>query len=285
MRYLAERTRRIGRILTMNPALFAKKARARMLTELIPAPPGEVEARVGKCSIRTTPARNHWWKAIWLRCCAVEIEHHLRRCLGPSGVFLDVGSAIGYFAAMAADVVGESGQVHCFEPFPDNIRAMERMIRSNPHGNIFLNRWAAGADDAVHRFYFNRLGDTTMLSMIPGLAGPERESEVLEVRTRRLDDYLERAGIDEVSLIKIDVEGFEYHVLRGLEGFFRKIAGRPPIVCEITPPTCPGAGSPLDELRGYMGDHGYQAFDIFNERRPVDIRSLDDETDVIFRAA
>jgi hypothetical protein len=114
----------------------------------------------------------------------------------------------------------------------------------------------------------------------------ENVSEKIEVKTKRLDQYLEQKNIREVSLIKIDVEGYEYLVLKGLEGYFKKNADRPPIIVEITPRACSSLGYTLSEFYDYMGDYGYQAYNIFNSNRKKNIRLIPEHEseDVIFRA-
>lgn len=52
-----------------------------------------------------------------------------------------------------------------------------------------------------------------------------------KVKARALDNVLSEAGIDNVDLIKIDVEGAEYEVLKGLEQTL--ISGNPKLMVEI----------------------------------------------------
>lgn len=216
--------------------------------------------------------------------CDVEIAQNIRRFLSKSGIFIDVGAGVGYFSAIASEIVGDSGQVHCFEPFPPNIAAIKKMIRSKPNSNIILNAYALGSDDAVHPYYIEKFENRTATSMVEGFINMENISEKVEVKTQRLDQYLEQKDIKQVSLIKIDVEGYEYLVLRGLEGYFQSNANRPPIIVEITPRACLSLGHTLSEFYNYMGDYGYQAYNIFNPKRRKDIRLIHETMDVIFRA-
>ena len=56
---------------------------------------------------------------------AVPIVETMKRTLRPGDTFLDVGANIGYLSAIAAGLVGVTGQVHCFEPVPDYFRESE----------------------------------------------------------------------------------------------------------------------------------------------------------------
>ncbi len=83
---------------------------------------------------------------MYLRCCGVEIAHNLRRYLADGGTFIDVGAGVGYFSAIASDIVGKAGSVHCFEPYPLNMKAVQKMIKNNPNVNIILNAYAIRDD-------------------------------------------------------------------------------------------------------------------------------------------
>ena len=212
--------------------------------------------------------------------CDVEIEHNIKKYLGTGGVFIDVGAGVGYFSAIASEIVGIAGEVHYFEPFLSNSAHIRRMIDRKPSSNIILNDFALGDDDKVQDFYLNRDVRGWESSMIKDFI--KKVDEVLKVRTRRLDTYLGEKNIDTVSLIKIDVEGYEYYVLRGLAGFLERTTCKPPIICEISVPACDENRPSLTELHDYMSGYGYQAYNIFSIRKRVDIRQLSEMADVVF---
>ena len=66
---------------------------------------------------------------------------------------------------------------------------------------------------------------------------------------------------------------------RYLEGYLQSTNNRPPINVEISPLSCS-----LSELYDYMGDYGYQAYNIYNTDIKINIRILDECTDVMFLA-
>ncbi|MFC1816863.1 FkbM family methyltransferase [Thermodesulfobacteriota bacterium] len=283
MRRIIERISVIARIFFLSPTLFLKKAIGRILLKIVPSPKGATTIHVGGYTIVTWPSRNDWWKLMYIGYCGVEIAHNIRKFLIESGVFIDVGAGVGYFTAIASKIVGNSGEVHCFEPLPPNISAIQEMIQSKPNSNIILNSCALGVDNSVHSYFIERFDNYTMSSMVSTFNNMENISEKIEVKTKRLDKYLEQKNIREVSLIKIDVEGYEYFVLKGLEGYFKKNADRPPIIVEIAPQVCEILGYSLREFYDFMRDYGYEAYNIFNPSRKKDIRLIHETTDVIFR--
>lgn len=147
---LVRRILHITEIFFLSRNTFFKKVLGRILLKLIPSPKGTAQIDVGEYTIDVWPSRNDWWKSMYLGYCDVGIVDAIKRYLPPSGIFIDVGAGVGYFSAIASNIVGVSGQVHSFEPSPPNIKAVRKMIESNPTSNITLNEYALGADDGVH---------------------------------------------------------------------------------------------------------------------------------------
>jgi FkbM family methyltransferase len=280
---MLDRILRYLKIFFLNPKVFVKKVFGRILLRIAPSPNGIVQVNIGGYAIDTLPSRNDWWKSMYLRCCGVEIVHNIKKYLPIGGIFIDAGAGVGYFSAIASNVVGISGQVHCFEPQPLSASAIEKMIKNNPQSNITLNSYALGADECDHKYYIQRLERYTATSMVSGVV--DRVDEVLNVRMRRLDTYLLEKEISTVSLIKIDVEGYEYYLLKGLSRFFERTACKPPIICEILVSVYKNNDFSIEDLFSYMASYGYHPYNIFNPRKRVDIRKLYEDADVIFISA
>jgi len=269
------------KVLLLSPTLFFKKAFGHILLKVTSTPKGTVSINIGDHTLDTLlPSRNDWNKSMCLGYCDVEIAHNINKYLSEGGVFIDVGAGIGYFSAIASKIVGDSGEVYSFEPLTCNANAIKRMIESNPNSNIILNDFALSDENGIHNFYRVRYENHWESSMMIELI--DKVDEVLEVGAKRLDTYLCQRNIDQVSLIKIDVDGYELYVLKGLSGFFERTTHKPPIICEITSSAYSKTTISLTEFHDYMRDYGYQAYNIFNPRIKVDIRLLNGIIDVVF---
>ena len=75
-------------------------------------------------------------------------------------------------------------------------------------------------------------------------------------RAVRLDDYVESASIQRVDFIKLDVDGFERHVLGGSIETLKKY--RPVMLMELSPYVLSEGGRSLEELLEILGTAGYQ---------------------------
>jgi hypothetical protein len=109
-------------------------------------------------------------------------------------------------------------------------------------------------------------------------------SETRQVRVRRLDDYIAEsiASPERIKLIKIDVEGFEFSVLKGLSRFLA--TARPLIVCEIKPWELAKLGATPGDFARYISGFGYRSYVITSDDTPLELTGLKDMEVLVFRA-
>src|SRR5262249_41087030 len=130
--------------------------------------------------------------------------------LRPGDTFLDIGANIGYFTLLASRRVGKAGLVFAFEPVPQTRENLLRNVRLNCATNVVV-REEAVADSTGEDSFFLGPPDHSGISSLRSLLNA---SGVLKIRKTRLDDLLPPGT--RVDLIKIDIEGAEYHALRGM---------------------------------------------------------------------
>ena len=150
----------------------------------------------------------------------VPFTRFLHRTLTPNSTFVDVGANVGLFSIIGG-YLAWTGQVIAYEPAP----ALHALLRDNVaanwlNGRVRIRPVAVGRGPGRAVFGFpvtmHMLGgiDLTPASfaaLYPGVEVLETEVEVV-----CLDDELADAG--HVDLVKIDVEGGEAEVLRGMRG-------------------------------------------------------------------
>lgn len=125
-------------------------------------------------------------------------------------IFLDVGAHIGKYSLQVADKIGENGSVIAVEPMPECYKALEENIVLNKFNNIIPLNFAAWDKDCILKLFIgDKMGHNSIKSNM-GLG-------YLDVKARELDGLLEEMKVERVDWIKIDVEGSEYEVLRGLK--------------------------------------------------------------------
>jgi len=131
-------------------------------------------------------------------------------------VVIDIGANVGLYTAIAGSLVGSEGLVISVEPEPESIRFLHKTVSANGLKNTRIVQAAASnvngqaklftssVNRGDHRMYRNKNADGN-----------------IEVATLKLDDYLEKQGIHSADIIKIDVQGFEGHVIAGIEKTIR----------------------------------------------------------------
>jgi FkbM family methyltransferase len=133
----------------------------------------------------------------------------IRAVLFPGAVVVDVGANIGIYSQFLARCVGRTGVVHAFEPSPRNFRRLQSVMGKLT--NVRLSHAAVGERSGRSHLY---LSDN--LNVDHRAYPPEGDSrEIVPMDVIALDDYF-IAG-DRVDLIKLDVQGYELHVLRGAD--------------------------------------------------------------------
>jgi FkbM family methyltransferase len=131
----------------------------------------------------------------------------LRRTLSPGDVAVDVGANIGIYTQLLSRWVGPTGLVHAFEPSPENFRRLRSATGKLP--NVCLSRAAVGERSGRSQLYLSKKLNVDHRAYLP--EGGSRDTVPIDVIA--LDDYF-RFGA-RVDLIKLDVQGYELHALRG----------------------------------------------------------------------
>ena len=139
----------------------------------------------------------------------------LQARLHPGSTAVDIGANIGVHALTMAKTVGPGGRVICFEPLAHIASTLERTLRLNGFGERSQVICSAAADSAGEAT-LHRAPHSPMSSLYPI---PENYAS-LTVRTIALDDHF--APGERVDLVKIDVEGAEPLVYKGMSRVLRE---------------------------------------------------------------
>lgn len=141
--------------------------------------------------------------------------------------FIDVGANFGLFAVFMAQKAWCS-RVHAFEPDPRNFaQLLANLFLNDLCDRVVAHPVALSAEDGRSRFRLARARHSwdfgkfnSGMSEIATPEAPGNGEETVLVETRRLDGILAPAG--EAIAIKIDVEGHELEVLRGMRGMLER---------------------------------------------------------------
>lgn len=176
--------------------------------------------------------------------------------LRPGDRFVDVGANIGMITLLASKLVGPSGVIDAFEPNPRNLDRIAGFLAANRIENVRVH--PAGLGDVAAKLALTVPRYNTGEGTFTAVAGADADRfESFEVDVFTGDEAL-RADPRPPALIKIDVEGFERHVLSGLRGTLE--TARPIVTTEMQPEHLARAGHSTTDLFNLMSGLGYRAY-------------------------
>lgn len=142
--------------------------------------------------------------------------------LPPDGVFVDVGAHVGKYAFYAARQA-PVGLVIAIEPNPQSMAYLQTGIKLNNLSNIRTFQVACGAEEKAIPF-FPTDGRTASWKTAHGTGFTLPMPSTIQVPMRTLDSIIEETQVAKVDMIKIDVEQYEFEVLKGAIKTLRKFS-------------------------------------------------------------
>lgn len=131
----------------------------------------------------------------------------IRERVREGDVFVDVGANIGFYALLAAGLVGEGGRVLAVEADPANYGCLVGNLERNGVGSVTAVQVGVSDRQEVLRLSLHERGNKGGHSFASAGGGG------VEVRCDTLCRILGRAGVGRVDFMKLDIEGFEHRVL------------------------------------------------------------------------
>lgn len=139
-----------------------------------------------------------------------------------SPFIIDIGSHIGisllYFKSLYPNC-----KILSFEPNPISFEILKENIFNNGLEDIELINMAVDSNSGKKIFYIdnsNQNWESNSSFLINSWNGKE-STKSIEVQSTRLDSYIK--DVDEIEMLKIDIEGTEYEVLNSHKGVLNKV--------------------------------------------------------------
>jgi FkbM family methyltransferase len=162
-----------------------------------------------------------------------EVQTTLSAIVRPADVVYDVGAHVGSMALGAARLVGAVGKVVAFDGDPGNVlRLRENSARNGLDARLQIVHAAVWSHASAGGISFRQARDGTSQGGVEaeGQRPVLADGEIIRVPAITLDDFV-AAGGPLPHVIKIDVEGGEFEVLRGAANLLRM--QRPFLIVEV----------------------------------------------------
>lgn len=169
--------------------------------------------------------------------------------LEEESIFIDVGANVGYFANLAAHLVDVKGAVYAFEPDFENYYALTQNILD--HSNAYALNMALSDD--ISFALMNHSSHSSCHSMVS--TGNYLDGVQFPVATLTLDRFWENyLNKQLVGLLKVDVEGAELKVLKGMKKLIsEKMVST--MIIEFCPAIIRNAGLEIDDFYTALAPH------------------------------
>ncbi len=183
----------------------------------------------------------------------------MRRRLRPGDTFVDVGANSGWYTTLGAHQVGAAGRVYAVEASPVLADTLRAQVARNGFTNVEVLEAAASDAPGTLRVEPGPAQHT-------GLTRVRADGAGSEVRANTLPALVGAQALASARLIKVDVEGAEYAVVRGLAGSLPALAADAEVIVEVGPERA-GDPSEMARLFAAFADAGFHPYLVPNDYR------------------
>lgn len=170
------------------------------------------------------------------------LMQELRKTLPDQMVMIDVGGNIGTFTSQFID---KCSDVYIFEPIPRLNKVIRDSIAYNQDKKIRLIEKAVGDVPGTVQML-----DNNNSSVVNG----QTDEDILHIQVTTLDQEL--AALPKIDFIKIDVEGYENHVLRGARAIVQQ--HKPRLLIEVHPMFLENFKEDIHDILKWLDQYGYR---------------------------
>lgn len=163
---------------------------------------------------------------------------------------IDIGAHIGIYALMAARAQ-KDGWVYAFEPLPHIFKRLQENIRLNDLSRV--EAYPMAVSDTVGKAEFHYEASPYLPSNSTLMKTSSAPMQSMSVDVTTLDHFAEFKGISHIDLIKMDTEGTEVQVLKGMTRTLQR--DKPSIFCEVLE-----AAHNADALEALLAPYGYRYY-------------------------
>ncbi|GAA4748787.1 hypothetical protein GCM10023264_13650 [Sphingomonas daechungensis] len=204
--------------------------------------------------------------------------------LKPGDTFVDIGANVGMATLTAARAVGPAGRIVAYEPNPEVAAILDAAVRRNGLENVDVRQSAIGPKAGRTSLFVPEAnhGEASLGAASGSTAG--RSFEIA------IEDGSRLAELDRCDFIKIDVEGYEAHVVDAISETIATL--RPLVSTEVIARHLERCGSTVEHLARSFDRLSYTGFRYFNQAaglrhfraklEPFEVGRLDSDTNVLW---
>jgi FkbM family methyltransferase len=179
------------------------------------------------------------------------------------GSILDIGANIGYTATLFSQAIDPSYRVYAFEPEADNLHSLQSVLKRRAlETRIIPVAVAVGDSTRTAELWINPGSHADHRIQTDHFKAGEHFEENQIIQMVSIDDFSnDHPEISPIAFIKIDVQGFEEPVCRGMT---KTLLAHPnaAVAIEYSPEGIAAMGFNPEDLLSFFDKRGYQAHHI-----------------------
>lgn len=195
----------------------------------------------------------------------VPIQNIFAQHLKEGDVFYDIGANVGFFSVIAAKLVGNTGKVYAFEPGKENAASIRHNAELNKFEQIEVIEKAVSVTSGTGQLLLAQYSGGHALATAdvpPDLAGE------VTVDLVSIDELIARQQIAPPNFVKVDVEGAELDVLKGMKETIK--THQPTIIYEVDDGDRTAYERKYRELAAFFESLDYQVTQAENSYETID---------------
>ena len=195
----------------------------------------------------------------------VPIQNIFAQHLKTGDVFYDIGANVGFFSVIAAKLVGREGKVYAFEPGVENAKSIRHNAELNNFNQIEVIEKAVSNTSGSGEFLLAKYSGGHALATAdapPDLAGK------VTVDLVSIDDLIASEQIEPPNFVKVDVEGAELDVLKGMTQTIKTY--QPTVIYEVDDGDRAAYERKYQELADFFESFNYQVTQTENSYDTID---------------
>jgi FkbM family methyltransferase len=181
----------------------------------------------------------------------------LKKYIKTNDTVLDIGANIGFYSKILGDLTGPGGTVYAFEPDSENFRRLRKYC-SNSKNVVLVPKAVSDKNDRIKMY------KSPLMNIDHRSFEVEGYTSVEEIESTSIDSFLPSGTT--VNFIKMDIQGFEYYALKGMESTIRNNPGLK-LLIEFWPYAIKQSGVSVETFIQLLKNYGLD-IQIINDEKP-----------------
>jgi len=197
----------------------------------------------------------------------------MTRLLKPNMTVIDIGANLGYYALLEAKMCKF---VYAIEPVKENFELLKKSIELNKYRNIEVYRCAIGAENKYEEMIIKYKSNLSFLALSQRRNHYTRNTSTVKekrkVKVITLNDFCKRLDIKRVDFLRMDIEGYEIEVIKGMNKVIKLMPMGAILCIEIHPKAYYYPYKPVMEMLDSIKNYGFKVkkFIIADDVREVE---------------